>query len=250
MARHDLCDNCDICDRSIETRRSLRIRPLTPSDMLAVSEMTARCSRDTIYHRFHGFINLPNYLGTLLAGEQKSVLAWWGSSCVGLASLGPGLRGQELAVLVEDAWQRQGVGGAMCEALVDLARGQGFALLHADVLFEDVFILGVLARYGRLQVELEYGDYSVAIHLDDGLLADAPVLMFGDARRSRPPSCRRGGGLRFHPHAVLNPDETQPNDTASTLPSPELPQPCEPVEMAGSCTAPDLALWGRRGQCR
>jgi hypothetical protein len=56
----------------------------------------------------------------------------------------------------------------MLEALVDLARGQGFGLLHADVLFEDVFILGVLARYGRLQVELEYGDYSVAVHLDDG----------------------------------------------------------------------------------
>jgi GNAT superfamily N-acetyltransferase len=136
--------------------------------MPAVSEMTTRCSRDTIYHRFHGFIDLPTYLRTLLASEQKSVLACWGHCCVGLASLGPGRRGQELAVLVEDAWQRQGIGAAMLEALVDLARGQGVGLLHADVLFEDVFILGVLARYGRLQAELEYGDYSVSIHLDDG----------------------------------------------------------------------------------
>ena len=168
MTLCDVCDICDICDSPIETRRGLRIGPLTPADMRAVSEMTARCSRDTIYHRFHGFIDLPTYLGTLLASEQKSVLAWWGGSCVGLASMGPGPRGQELAVLVEDAWQRQGVGVAMLDALVDPARGQGFSLLHADVLFEDVFILGVLARYGRLQVELEYGDYSVAIHLDDG----------------------------------------------------------------------------------
>jgi GNAT superfamily N-acetyltransferase len=135
--------------------------------MPAVSEMTARCSRDTIYHRFHGFIDLPTYLGTLYASEQKSVLAWWDGCCVGLASLGSGSRGQELAVLVEDAWQRQGVGVAMLEALVDLARERGRGLLHADVLFEDVFILGVLARYGRLRVELEYGDYSVAIQLDD-----------------------------------------------------------------------------------
>jgi GNAT superfamily N-acetyltransferase len=71
--------------------------------------------------------------------------------------------------LVEDAWQRQGVGVAILEALVDLARGQGFGLLHADVLFEDVFILGVLARYGQLEVELEYGDYSVGVHLDDSV---------------------------------------------------------------------------------
>jgi GNAT superfamily N-acetyltransferase len=163
-----LRDVCDICDSPIETRRGLRVGPLTPENMLAVSEMTARCSRNTIYHRFHGFIDLPTYLGTLLASEQKSVLAWWGNCCVGLASLGRGMRGQELAVMVEDAWQRQGVGVAMLEALVDLARGSGFGLLHADVLFEDVFILGVLARYGRLQTELEYGDYSVAIHLHDG----------------------------------------------------------------------------------
>jgi GNAT superfamily N-acetyltransferase len=163
-----LCDPCDICDGPIETRGGLRIGPLTPANMLAVSGMTARCSRDTIYHRFHGFIDLPTYLGNLLASEQQSVVAWWEGCCVGLASLGPGPRGQELAVLVEDAWQRQGVGVALLEALVDLAKRRGCGLLHADVLFENVFILGVLARYGRLQVEFEYGDYSVAIHLDDG----------------------------------------------------------------------------------
>jgi GNAT superfamily N-acetyltransferase len=162
-----VCDRSDLCDRPINIRRGLRVGPLTPADMLAVGDMTARCSRETIYHRFHGFIDLPTYLRTLLASEQESVLASWGNCCVGLASLGPGPRGSELAVLVEDAWQRQGVGVAMLEALVDLARGRGFPRLHADVLFEDVFILGVLARYGRLQVELEYGGYSVAIDLDD-----------------------------------------------------------------------------------
>jgi hypothetical protein len=78
----------------------------------------------------------------------------------------------------------------MCEALVDVARGQGFGLLHADVLFEDVFVLGVLARYGRLQVELEYGDYSVAIHLDDRLLADAVDPAFSDPPRSVSPTER------------------------------------------------------------
>ena len=188
MTLCDLYDVCSICDSPVETSRGLRIQPLTPADMQAVSDMTARCSRDTIYHRFHGFINLPTYLGTLLTSEQQSVLAWWAGCCIGLASLGPGPRGQELAVLVEDAWQRQGVGVAMLEALVDLAKREGFGVLHADVLFENVFILGVLARYGRLQVELEYGDYSVAIHLDDGLLADAPVPAARDAFRSSSPT--------------------------------------------------------------
>jgi GNAT superfamily N-acetyltransferase len=155
-------------DSPIETRCGLCVLPLTPADMLAVSEMTSRCSKDTIYHRFHGFIHLPTYLGTLLACEQKSVLAWWSGCCVGLASLGSSPHGPELAVLVEDAWQRQRVGVAMLDALIDLAKGLGCSRLHADVLFEDAFILGVLARYGRLRIELEYGDYSVDIHLDVG----------------------------------------------------------------------------------
>jgi GNAT superfamily N-acetyltransferase len=164
MTLHDISE---VGDSLIETGRGLRIRPLTPADMPAVSEMTARCSKNSIYHRFHGFIDLPTYLRNLLAGQQRSVLAWCGSSCVGLASLGTSLRGQELAVLVEDAWQRKGVGVAMFEVLADLVKTQELGLLHADVLFEDAFILGVLARYGKLQVELESGDYSVSVHLDD-----------------------------------------------------------------------------------
>jgi len=157
----------DICDGTSEIgdNDNLLVRSLLPADLPAVGEMTARCSRDTIFHRFHGFIDLPTYLGGLLTGEQTSVVACWENCCVGLASLGPGAQGPELAVLVEDAWQRRGIGGALFDALVDMAKARGHRLLHADVLFEDAYILRALARYGRLDVELEYGDYSVSVYL-------------------------------------------------------------------------------------
>jgi GNAT superfamily N-acetyltransferase len=146
---------------------SLHVQPLVPDDLPAVGAMTARCSRQTIFHRFHGFIDLPTYLASLLTSEQMTVLAWSQGCCVGLASLAPSPQGHEVGVLVEDRWQRQGVGAALLEALVDLAKEQRLALLHADVLFEDAFSLRILARYGRLDLVLEYGVYSVLVHLED-----------------------------------------------------------------------------------
>lgn len=165
-APRDPMDVGGTSEDAVATGPRVVVEPLTATDLPAIGEMTARCSRETIFHRFHGFIHLPTYLETLLTGDQTSVAAWRDRYAVGLASLGPGPRGHELAVLVEDSWQRSGVGLALLEALVDIARAQGLGLLHADVLFEDAYILRVLGRYGRVQAELEYGDYSVSIRLE------------------------------------------------------------------------------------
>jgi GNAT superfamily N-acetyltransferase len=127
--------------------------------------MGARCSRETVYHRFHGFIDLPSYLNGLLAPEQFTVASWSGVRCVGFASLAPSPCGHDVGVLVEDEWQQRGVGTALFEALVAIARESGIARIHADVLFEDAFSLRVLARVGRTSVSLESGVYSVLVNL-------------------------------------------------------------------------------------
>jgi GNAT superfamily N-acetyltransferase len=127
--------------------------------------MGARCSRETVYHRFHGFIDLPSYLNGLLKPEQCTVVSWSGDRCVGFASLAPSPFGHDVGVLVEDEWQQRGVGTALFEALVAIAREGRIARIHADVLFEDAFSLRVLARVGTTSVSLESGVYSVLVNL-------------------------------------------------------------------------------------
>jgi GNAT superfamily N-acetyltransferase len=163
---------CDVCGSPNQNNAGLLVLPLVPADLPAVSAMTARCRRETIYHRFHGFIDLRTYLAGLLDSEQTTVVAWSEGDCVGLASLAPGPVGHEVGVLVEDRWQRRGVGAALFESLVGLAKGEGLDLLHADVLFEDAFSLRLLGRYGRLRVALEHGEYSVFVQLEETPVRD------------------------------------------------------------------------------
>jgi GNAT superfamily N-acetyltransferase len=130
--------------------------------------MLARCSRGTLYHRFHGPTDGVAYYGALLRDRpvDPTLLAWHGSSCVGVATLGVGATGNiDLAVLVEDAWQRRGIGTLLVESLLDSARARGVASVHADVLGDDLFILRVLRRIGPLTVSIEFGTYSIDIDI-------------------------------------------------------------------------------------
>jgi GNAT superfamily N-acetyltransferase len=143
------------------------LRP-TASDVEAVLAMLARCSRATLFHRFHGFTDGVAYYGALLRDRpvDQTLLAWHGSTCVAVASLGVGATGTiDLAVLVEDAWQRQGIGTRMVDSLLDSARARGTATVHADVLGEDLFILRILRRIGPLTVSIEFGTYSIDIDI-------------------------------------------------------------------------------------
>lgn len=77
---------------------------------------------------------------------------------MGVATLGVGATGIfELAVLVEDGWQRQGVGTRLTASLLDSARARGVTGIHADVLGDDQFILRALRRIGPLTVSIESG---------------------------------------------------------------------------------------------
>ncbi len=42
----------------------------------------------------------------------------------------------DLGVLVEDAWQRRGIGTALVTSLLDSARAKGVTTVHADVLVD------------------------------------------------------------------------------------------------------------------
>jgi GNAT superfamily N-acetyltransferase len=143
------------------------LRP-TVADTQAVLAMLARCSPASLYHRFHGFTDGRAYFAALLRDRpaEKTLLAWRGSTCVAAATLAVGATGVlDLGVLVEDAWQRRGIGTRLVVSLVDRARAQGVITVHADVLGDNQFILEVLRRIGPLTVSIESGSLSVDIDI-------------------------------------------------------------------------------------
>jgi GNAT superfamily N-acetyltransferase len=146
------------------------------SDTEAVLAMAARCSRTTLFHRFHGFTNGVSYLEALLRGEPENEthLAWYRSRCIGLATIAPNARGTaDLGVVVEDHWQRRGIGTRLVASLLADAPAIGVTTLHADVLRDDIFILQALRRIGPLSVSMERDAVSADITLGTALRSPA-----------------------------------------------------------------------------
>jgi N-acetylglutamate synthase-like GNAT family acetyltransferase len=144
------------------------LRPAAVSDTEAVLALLARCSRATRFHRFHGFTDGVPYFRAQLRDRpgDQTLLAWYGSTCVGVAALGVGDTGRvELGVLVEDAWQRQGIGTQLTVSLLDSLRAEGVTTVHADVLSDDLYVLEWLRRIGPLTVSVERGVWSIDVAL-------------------------------------------------------------------------------------
>ncbi|MFC7303706.1 GNAT family N-acetyltransferase [Streptomyces monticola] len=147
------------------------IDTIRPTDGPALTALFESCSTDTVWRRFFAPLHeLPaDYAAAVLACRPEvhdAVVVRHGDRghLAGLASLaaeqdGPnGTRGPHgpdgpavLGVLVADAWQRQGLGGAMLDVLLDRARQRGVRRVTASVLPGRARLLAALAR--RLETE-------------------------------------------------------------------------------------------------
>ena len=58
----------------------------------------------------------------------------------------------ELGLLVEDAWQRRGLGSLLLGGLAAHARAAGLRVLRAQLLAEHAWIAGLLRPYGACRV--------------------------------------------------------------------------------------------------
>jgi GNAT superfamily N-acetyltransferase len=135
---------------------ALTVRPIAPGDADGLVELHARLSGDTIYRRYFGarpalapsvvvrFTQVPEeWRFALVAVREPADLV-----AVARYEGSPGATAAELAVVVDDALQHQGVGRALLLRLVDVAVVRGLYALVAEVLVENKAMLGLLHRLG------------------------------------------------------------------------------------------------------
>jgi GNAT superfamily N-acetyltransferase len=150
--------------------RLVTVDRLMPADVDALLEMYDRCSRETRYRRWHGHLRtFPSaYLAALTAGadEHIAVVARQQSQVIGFASaaeIAPGVR--EIGVLVEDRWQRRGVGTRLQSALLAESVALGTRYVHAEVLATDAWLVDGLRTLGPTSVRTESGIITVQVAL-------------------------------------------------------------------------------------
>ncbi len=140
------------------------VRRAAAGDRPALERMLARCTGQTRYRRFHGPVNVfpERYLTEALSGSPLhfalvACAAQEGAAeddtVVALASCRAVDEGvAELGILVEDEWQRRGVGDCLLREIAAHAARTGLRALQAQVLAEQPWIVGMLRRYGTCTV--------------------------------------------------------------------------------------------------
>lgn len=141
------------------------LRDSVASDTDAVAAMHDRCSRATLFSRYHaGTRSMPRrLLHRLLAPPRgRTVVAVLGHQVVAVGQLintnDPGVG--ELSLLVEDDWQGKGLGAALLAHLVRTARGAGHAELFGWCLPDERGLAKAAQRAG----------YPVSTRFEENLL--------------------------------------------------------------------------------
>jgi GNAT superfamily N-acetyltransferase len=132
--------------------------------------MVSRCSEQTLARRFHSYVRgIPEpYLTEALTGSPGhfALIAQAGETdVVALASCVAADRGSaEVGVLVEDSWQRLGVGARLLGLLIAHADQNGLPRLRAWVIADQAWVLPVLGGYGTCEAWMRDGVFEVTVH--------------------------------------------------------------------------------------
>jgi GNAT superfamily N-acetyltransferase len=150
--------------------KQLTIRHLDPKDLPAVRAMFTRLSKRTVYLRFFtvgdGALNAElAYLAALDGHERVALVAEADGAIVGLARFHATGDGRAVAAaLVEDGWQRRGIGRRLMSDLVDAARREGMASLDVSVLGDNMAALRLIRHVAPgIRYALDHGVLEGAI---------------------------------------------------------------------------------------
>jgi N-acetylglutamate synthase-like GNAT family acetyltransferase len=115
------------------TESPVWLRPARPGDLPGLGELLGRCSPETLYRRFHGTTHEPmrhemeRVAAPATDDRRRSWVATSGDGAVrGTGTLAWRSDGTpEIALLVEDAWFRRGIGRGLIHGLAGDARRSG-----------------------------------------------------------------------------------------------------------------------------
>lgn len=134
----------------------ITVRRADTGDLEAAVAMHERCSSRTLSMRYHGPVgDADRYLKHLLSPRFGRTLAVQTASgrIVGLGHLLWDGDETEVALLVEDAWQRRGIGGELLERLVAMAAEAGCESVYAVTQSSNT---GMVAAMRGLELPLDY----------------------------------------------------------------------------------------------
>lgn len=161
------------------------IRLAHPEDAEAVAAMHRRCSERTLYLRYVSPGDWQTIqMRRLTGGHSGATLVAVGSggTIIGLGNVFPEKgsdgRSAEVALLVEDAHQGQGVGTALLRSQLRMAQRMGFAEVVAVVLGDNRSVIALLERTGlswSKQVEDGTITMRAPISRPPGAPAEAPA---------------------------------------------------------------------------
>ncbi|WP_055587649.1 GNAT family N-acetyltransferase [Streptacidiphilus griseoplanus] len=147
----------------------ITVRRAGPDDHRAALELHHRCSPETLRRRYHGPVDdADRYLGHLLEPRHGQTLTveLADGRLAALAHLMWDGDSAEVAMLVEDAWQRRGLGLELLRRLAALAAEAGVDTVYAVTQASNSAMVAVMRR---LEVPLDYqvedGTLVVTAHL-------------------------------------------------------------------------------------
>jgi GNAT superfamily N-acetyltransferase len=157
------------------------IRKLLTSEVGAVERHLLRLSPEDRALRFFGAVS-DEFIGehvNVLRGDGSILVGCFiGGELRGVAELHPpvGDRGAEMAVTVEAAFQGRGLGTALFETLVNIARNRGIGALHCACLADNTRMQSIVRKLGGV---LHYVQHTV--EADFTSAGPSPRSLFSEA---------------------------------------------------------------------
>ena len=178
--------------------RRVRVRAASPEDLEPLRRMFARISPESMYRRF--LSPYPAVPGWALEhavhvdhDARESLVAVSGGKIVGQAMYVRSENEAEVAVVVEDAWQRRGIGTLLLSELAAVAASRGIEAFTGTVSPENSQMLGLAsAARARRRYSAEDGAYQIRVPL--GFDRTATNLATARAAHTSDPSGRSSGG--------------------------------------------------------
>ncbi|MEU4797684.1 GNAT family N-acetyltransferase [Streptomyces sp. NPDC023327] len=149
---------------------SITVRRADTADIQAAKAMHDRCSQRTLSMRYHGPVrDADRYLGHLLSPRFGRTLAVQTASgrIVGVGHLLWDGDETEIALLVEDEWQRRGIGGQLLGRLVAMAAEAGCESVYAVTQASNTGMVAAMRGLGLpLDYQIEEGTLVITARLD------------------------------------------------------------------------------------